>query len=69
MYLCGLMLNGERKSIQPMTERLPEGNDQALQQFVNQSPWFHEPIQVALIKYLLRHLPHKKEVLIFFFLD
>jgi SRSO17 transposase len=38
-YLRGLMLDGRRKSIQPMAERLPDGNEQNLQQFVNQSPW------------------------------
>lgn len=43
-YLRGLMLDGARKSIQPMAERLPDGNMQALQQFVNQSPWDHEPV-------------------------
>ncbi|MEV5544019.1 IS701 family transposase, partial [Saccharopolyspora shandongensis] len=43
-YLRGLMLDGPRKSIQPMAERLPDGNMQALQQFVNQSPWDHEPV-------------------------
>lgn len=35
-YLRGLMLDGRRKSVQPMAERLPDGNMQALQQFVNQ---------------------------------
>lgn len=34
-YLRGLMLDGRRKSIQPMAERPPDGNMQALQQFVN----------------------------------
>jgi hypothetical protein len=34
-YLRGLMLDGRRKSIQPMAQRLPDGNMQALQQFVN----------------------------------
>jgi SRSO17 transposase len=38
-YLRGLMLDGRRKSIQPMAERLPDGDMQALQQFVNPSPW------------------------------
>jgi DDE superfamily endonuclease len=38
-YLRGLMPDGKRKSIQPMAERLPDGNEQALQQFVSQSPW------------------------------
>jgi SRSO17 transposase len=30
-YLRGLMLDGRRKSIQPMAERLPGGNEQNLQ--------------------------------------
>jgi SRSO17 transposase len=44
-YLRGLMLDGRRKSIQPMAERLPDGNEQNLQQFVNQSPWDPAPVQ------------------------
>ena len=52
LYLCGLILNGERKSIQPMAERLPGGNEQALQQFVNQSPWDHSSIMAKLVQYL-----------------
>jgi SRSO17 transposase len=39
VYVRGLLLNGERKSIEPMAERLPEGNVQAMQQFIGQSPW------------------------------
>ena len=42
--LRGLMLDGRRKSIQPMAERLPDGNMQALQQFVNQSLWDPLPV-------------------------
>jgi SRSO17 transposase len=45
-YLQGLLLDGERKSVEPMSRRvhLPEGLkvadlDQALQQFLGQSPW------------------------------
>ena len=30
VYLRGLMLDGKRKSIQPMAERLADGNEQAL---------------------------------------
>jgi SRSO17 transposase len=44
-YLRGLMTDGRRKSIQPMAQRLPDGDMQALQQFVNQSPWDHTPVQ------------------------
>ena len=48
MYLSGLLLNGERKSIQPIAERLPGGNEQNMQQFVNQSPWDHKPVMKKL---------------------
>src|SRR5258705_4854829 len=46
VYIQGLLIDGERKSIEPLSRRvtLPDGldvkdPDQALQQFVNQSPW------------------------------
>jgi SRSO17 transposase len=46
VYLQGLLLDGDRKSIEPLSRRvtLPEGlaskdPEQALQQLVNQSPW------------------------------
>src|SRR4051812_27376924 len=39
VYVRGLMLDGKRKSIEPMAVRLPDGDEQCLQQFVNQSPW------------------------------
>jgi SRSO17 transposase len=44
-YLRGLMLDGRRKSIQAMASRLPDGNEQNLQQFVNQSTWDPVPVQ------------------------
>src|SRR5215203_5559912 len=46
--LRGLMLDGKGKSIQPMAERLPDGNEQALQQFVSQSPWEGRPVRQRL---------------------
>ncbi|AGS33630.1 hypothetical protein B841_00735 [Corynebacterium maris DSM 45190] len=46
-YLQGLMLEGRRKSTQPMAERL--GIDhQRLQQFVSTSPWTVEPVRQVL---------------------
>ena len=45
LYVSGLLLDGERKSIQPMASRLPGAEEQNLQQFVNQSPWEHEGVQ------------------------
>jgi SRSO17 transposase len=47
-YLRGLMLDGKGKSIQPMAERLPDGNEQALQQFLSQSPWDWRPVRQRL---------------------
>src|SRR3990170_6712616 len=38
-YVRGLLLDGERKSIEPMAVRVPGGNVQAMQQFIGQSPW------------------------------
>jgi hypothetical protein len=32
------LLDGERKSIEPLSRRVPGGNEQNLQQFINQSP-------------------------------
>ena len=51
VYLRGLMLDGKRKSIQPMATRLARGDpaadayalEQALQQFLNQSPGTRPP--------------------------
>lgn len=37
-YLRGLMLDGKRKSIEPLAQCLPDGDEQCLQQVVNQSP-------------------------------
>ena len=50
VYVRGLLLDGERKSIEPIAARLPEGNVQALQQFVGQSPWEWGPIWERLGK-------------------
>src|SRR3954468_8551146 len=44
VYVRGLLLNGERKSVGAMAERLPDGNEQNLQQFVSQSPWPWDPV-------------------------
>lgn len=48
IYLRGLMLDGKRKSIEPMAARLGDGDEQCLQQFVNQSPWRWEPVRSRL---------------------
>jgi SRSO17 transposase len=56
-YLRGLLLDGKRKSIEPMAARLAAADtdgqgvrdlEQALQQFVNQSPWDPTPVRRRL---------------------
>src|ERR671932_2092653 len=51
VYLAGLIQEGERKSIEPLSRRValpPElqvkDPEQALQQFVNQSPWDEQQV-------------------------
>jgi SRSO17 transposase len=44
-YVRGLLLEGERKSIEPMAKRLPDGNVQALQHFIGKSPWPYDPVR------------------------
>ncbi len=50
VYLRGLMLDGKRKSIEPMAARLSDGDEQCLQQFVNQSPWEWDPVRARLAR-------------------
>jgi SRSO17 transposase len=47
-YLRALMLDGRRKSIEPMAARLADGDEQCLQQFVSQSPWEWQPVRERL---------------------
>jgi SRSO17 transposase len=56
VYVRGLMLDGKRKSIEPMAARLPDGDEQCLQQFVNQSPWDEVAVRRALARRMGREL-------------
>ena len=49
LYLRGLMLDGRRKSMQPMAARL-RVDHQRLQQFVTSSPWDVEPVRQTLAR-------------------
>src|SRR5208337_1790077 len=49
-YIRGLLMDGERKSIEPLAGRLPDGDVQALQQFVNQSPWPSGEVRASLAR-------------------
>lgn len=56
-YLRGLLDCPGRKSIRRMVNTTPgPHSEQSLQQFVNQSPWNHEPIRQRLMKRLIRSL-------------
>src|SRR3712207_9287047 len=48
MYVRGLLLDGRRKSMQPMAERLGV-DEQGLQQFVS-STWAVEPVRARLAR-------------------
>ena len=50
VYVQGLLLDGERKSIEPMATRIPGADVQALRQFVGQSPWAVEAVQRQLAR-------------------
>jgi SRSO17 transposase len=56
VYVRGLLLDGERKSIEALSDRLPEGNVQALQQFVGQSPWDWRPVWERLGQRMTKEL-------------
>ena len=51
-YVAGLLLDGERKSIQPLAARLGLAGDatQSLQQFVSTGPWACETLQAAMAR-------------------
>lgn len=49
-YVRGLLLEGRRKSIQPMAARLADGDEQGLQQFITDSPWEDTPVRRRLAR-------------------
>jgi SRSO17 transposase len=55
-YLRGLMLDGRRKSIEPMAARLGEVHYQALHHFVAVSPWDWRPVRRRLAERLVAEL-------------
>ena len=58
VYLRGLLLDGERKSAGAMAVRLPDGNEQSLQQFLNQSPWDWQPLWQQMAERVEHAFPH-----------
>lgn len=74
VYVRGLLLDGQRKSIEPLAARLKlidsdsRDVEQALQQFINQSPWVAESVrgrlQTWIAEWKSRHLPLTQPFLI-----
>src|SRR3954453_1410361 len=49
-YLKGLILPGERKSIEPMAARVAPADTQQLHHFVSASPWATAPLEEELVR-------------------
>ena len=58
-YLVGLLLDGERKSVEAMAARLGVGarDGQALQGFVSESPWSCDRLQAQMARHAARLWP------------
>jgi SRSO17 transposase len=50
VYLKGLILPGERKSIEPMAARVAPGDLQQLHHFVSTAPWATAPVEDELVQ-------------------
>ena len=51
VYLQGLLGPGERKSIEPMAQRVAPGEVQQLHHFVSTSPWDPAPLEEELVRH------------------
>ena len=54
-YIEGLLIPGQRKSIEPMAERLGV-DSQSLQQFLTDSPWNEDAVWTAIRREVIPHL-------------
>ena len=50
VYLKGLLLPGERKSVEPLAARVAPGSTEQLHHFIGGSPWPTGPIEAILAK-------------------
>src|ERR671928_819168 len=50
VYMKGLLLPGERKSIEPLASRVAPGDVQQLHHFVSTSPWATAPLEDELVR-------------------
>ncbi len=56
VYVRGLLSTNERKTAARIATQLPDGEVQALQQFVGQSPWAWQPLREQLAQRMAREL-------------
>src|SRR4030067_145788 len=56
VYVRGLLTTSGRKAIASMATRVSDGNVQAMQQFIGQSPWQWEPLRRRLAHRLVEAL-------------
>lgn len=56
-FVRGFLLDGDRKSAGAIAERLPDGNEQAMQQFVTDSVWDFRDVRRRIAQYLEPLLP------------
>lgn len=56
VYVRGLLATGGRKATATMAAHEPDGNVQAMQQFVGQSPWPWEPLRKRLAQHMVGEL-------------
>ena len=62
-YLTGLLLPGERKSMEPMARRLPHQSVDQLQNFITDSPWNPDLVQRRLIEVMATRIASPRGVL------
>ncbi len=62
-YLTGLLLPGERKSMEPMARRLPSRSSDQFQNFITDSPWNPDLVQRRLIEVMGARLASPRGVL------
>ncbi|MFD7284126.1 transposase [Streptomyces sp. NPDC059862] len=56
LYVRSLMLDGKRKSMQPMAERLGVDHHQQLQQFISSSTWDYVEVRRRVARWAAAHL-------------
>jgi SRSO17 transposase len=61
-FVRGFLLDGERKSAGALAERLPDGNEQAMQQFLTDSVWDFRAVRRRLAQQMEPLLPAQSAV-------